>query len=315
MKLPKILLAPMAGVTDLAFRLICREFGADMAYTEMISAKALCFGDKKTKTLLNFSGEASPRAVQLFGSEPETVANAALMVENNFDVIDINMGCPAPKITGNGEGSALLKNLSLAGKIIEKTALTATKPVTVKIRRGYTPMHDVAVEAARIAENCGAAAIAVHGRFTSEMFSGKACLDAIAGVKNAVKIPVIGNGDIFSADDAVNMFDKTGCDAVMIGRGALGNPFIFREIKAKLSGLAAEPPSVEERIKTAIRNVELAVKLKGEHIGILESRKTASWYLKGIYGAAELKRRINSAETLPEMTEILSDLLQKQYRI
>ena len=315
MQLPKVLLAPMAGVTDLAFRHICREFGADMTYTEMISAKALCFGDKKTKSLLNFAGEVAPRAVQLFGHEPEAVANAASMVENDFDVIDINMGCPAPKITGNGEGSALLKNLNLAGKIIEKTALSVKKPVTVKIRRGYTPMNDVAVEAAHVAESCGAAAITVHGRFTSDMFSGKSSLDAIAEVKNAVKIPVIGNGDIFSADDAVNMLNKTACDAVMVGRGAMGNPFIFREIKAKLSGVAAEPSTAQERIKTAVRNVELVVKLKGEHIGILESRKIVSWYLKGIRGAAEIKRKVNSAKTLSEMNKILSDLLQKQYLV
>lgn len=312
MALPKVLLAPMAGVSDLAFRLLCREYGADMTYTEMISAKALCFGDRKTKLLLNNEGEARPRAVQLFGSEPETVAKAAVMIQEDFDFIDINMGCPAPKITGNGEGSALLKDLKLAGKIIEKTVSATDVPVTVKIRRGYTPGRDVSVEMAHIAQECGASAITVHGRFTSEMFSGKASLDAIAEVKNAVKIPVIGNGDIFSAADALNMFEKTACDAVMVGRGAMGNPFIFREIKAALSGGAAEPATVEEKIKTAKRNVELVVKLKGEHIGVLESRKIVSWYVKGIHGAAEIKNRVNSAKMLAEMEKILSGLLREQ---
>ena len=313
MELPKVLLAPMAGVSDLAFRLLCREYGADMTYTEMISAKALCFGDRKTKALLNYEGEARPRAVQLFGSEPETVAKAARELQGDFDFIDINMGCPAPKITGNGEGSALLKNLPLAGEIIEKTVKAVDVPVTTKIRRGYTPDWDVAAEMAHIAEECGAAAITVHGRFTSEMFSGKASLDAIAEVKNAVKIPVIGNGDIFSAEDALNMFETTGCDAVMIGRGAMGNPFIFREIKAALCGEKINPPSIEEKIKTAKRNVELVVKLKGEYIGVLESRKIVSWYVKGIHGAAEIKRRVNSAKTLAEMEGILDDLLCRAY--
>lgn len=308
---PKVLLAPMAGVTDFAFRRICREFGAEMTYTEMVSAKALSFNDKKTKTLLVTDETERPRGVQIFGSDPDIMAQAAKELSDDFDVIDINMGCPAPKITGNGEGSALLKNLPLAAEIIKTVSSECKKPVTVKIRRGFKENEDVSVRAAELAEKNGAAAITVHGRFTEQMFSGKNSLETIKNVKKAVSVPVIGNGDIFCAQDALKMFEETGCDAVMVGRGAMGNPFIFREIACLLRGEEYAPATDEEKIDAARRNVRDIVALKGEHIGILESRKIVSWFVKGMRGATEVKREANAAKTLDEMMSILDGILKK----
>lgn len=308
---PKVLLAPMAGVTDFAFRRICREFGAEMTYTEMVSAKALSFNDKKTKTLLVTDETERPRGVQIFGSDPDIMAQAAKELSDDFDVIDINMGCPAPKITGNGEGSALLKNLPLAAEIIKTVSSECKKPVTVKIRRGFKENEDVSVRAAELAEKNGAAAITVHGRFTEQMFSGKNSLEAIKNVKKAVSVPVIGNGDIFCAQDALKMFEETGCDAVMVGRGAMGNPFIFREIACLLRGEEYAPATDEEKIDAARRNVRDIVALKGEYIGILESRKIVSWFVKGMRGATEVKREANAAKTLDEMMSILDGILKK----
>ena len=308
---PKVLLAPMAGVTDFAFRRICREFGAEMTYTEMVSAKALSFNDKKTKTLLVTDETERPRGVQIFGSDPDIMAQAAKELSDDFDVIDINMGCPAPKITGNGEGSALLKNLPLAAEIIKTVSSECKKPVTVQIRRGFKENEDVSVRAAELAEKNGAAAITVHGRFTEQMFSGKNSLETIKNVKKAVSVPVIGNGDIFCAQDALKMFEETGCDAVMVGRGAMGNPFIFREIACLLRGEEYAPATDEEKIDAARRNVRDIVALKGEHIGILESRKIVSWFVKGMRGATEVKREANAAKTLDEMMSILDGILKK----
>lgn len=308
---PKVLLAPMAGVTDFAFRRICREFGAEMTYTEMVSAKALSFNDKKTKTLLVTDETERPRGVQIFGSDPDIMAQAAKELSDDFDVIDINMGCPAPKITGNGEGSALLKNLPLAAEIIKTVSSECKKPVTVKIRRGFKENEDVSVRAAELAEKNGAAAITVHGRFTEQMFSGKNSLETIKNVKKAVSVPVIGNGDIFCAQDALKMFEETGCDAVMVGRGAMGNPFIFREIACLLRGEEYAPATDEEKIDAARRNVRDIVALKGEHIGILESRKIVSWFVKGMRGATEVKREANAVKTLDEMMSILDGILKK----
>ena len=308
---PKVLLAPMAGVTDFAFRRICREFGAEMTYTEMVSAKALSFNDKKTKTLLVTDETERPRGVQIFGSDPDIMAQAAKELSDDFDVIDINMGCPAPKITGNGEGSALLKNLPLAAEIIKTVSSECKKPVTVKIRRGFKENEDVSVRAAELAEKNGAAAITVHGRFTEQMFSGKNSPETIKNVKKAVSVPVIGNGDIFCAQDALKMFEETGCDAVMVGRGAMGNPFIFREIACLLRGEEYAPATDEEKIDAARRNVRDIVALKGEHIGILESRKIVSWFVKGMRGATEVKREANAAKTLDEMMSILDGILKK----
>lgn len=308
---PKVLLAPMAGVTDFAFRRICREFGAEMTYTEMVSAKALSFNDKKTKTLLVTDETERPRGVQIFGSDPDIMAQAAKELSDDFDVIDINMGCPAPKITGNGEGSALLKNLPLAAEIIKTVSSECKKPVTVKIRRGFKENEDVSVRAAELAEKNGAAAITVHGRFTEQMFSGKNSLETIKNVKKAVSVPVIGNGDIFCAQDALKMFEETGCDAVMVGRGAMGNPFIFREIACLLRSEEYAPATDEEKIDAARRNVRDIVAQKGEHIGILESRKIVSWFVKGMRGATEVKREANAAKTLDEMMSILDGILKK----
>ena len=304
----RVFLAPVAGVSDLPFRMIAREMGADLCYTEMVSAKALCFGDKKTKKLLFFEGEPQPKAVQLFGSEPEILGKAAKMVEKDFDIIDINMGCPAPKIVKNGEGSALMKNPALAGRIIESVKKSVSIPVTVKIRRGFE--SDNCVEMAHVAENSGASAVCVHGRFTVQMYSGESSKDAIRRVKDAVSIPVIGNGDIFEAEDAEKMIKETGCDAVMIARGAFGNPFIFREIKALLErGERISPPTEREKIDMAIRHIEALVDFYGEKIGILNARKHGAWHTKGIRGATEAKRQIYTATSLSEMKRILQKLI------
>lgn len=300
----KVFLAPVAGVSDASFRLICREMGADLTYTEMVSAKALCFDDKKTYELLETGGEVRPRAVQLFGSEPDIIARAVEKVQSDFDIIDINMGCPAPKIVRNGEGSALMTNPSLAGKVIKAAVKASSVPVTVKIRRGFK--EENCAEVAKVAEQSGAAAVCVHGRFTNQMYSGESSLDAIKRVCEAISIPVIGNGDILNGEDAVNMINETGCSAVMVARGAFGNPFIFREIKEYIkSGEVLPPADICEKIDMAIRHIELLVKFHGEKIGILNARKHAAWYLKGIRGGAEAKRRVYTATTLDEMKNIL----------
>ncbi|MBR5218187.1 MAG: tRNA dihydrouridine synthase DusB [Clostridia bacterium] len=301
-------LAPLAGVTDLPFRTLCTEYGAGYTCTEMVSAKALCFCDRKTAELLGNEKEQGTKAVQLFGSEPDIIARAVKMVQPFADIIDINMGCPAPKIVKNGEGSALMKNPALAGEIIAAAVESTKKPVTVKIRKGFDEEHVNAVELAQIAEKMGVSAIAVHGRTTSQHYSGKADLDIIKSVKEAVKVPVIGNGDIFSGADAKNMLEKTGCDAIMVGRGCLGNPFIFREIAAFIQSGEVLLPTPDERIQTAARHIKMLVATKGEHIGILEARKHAAWYLKGIRGVGEARKAVYGATTLDQMIQILQKL-------
>lgn len=303
-----VFLAPMAGVSDLAFRIICDRFGAGLSYTEMVSAKALSFADKKTNTLMQT--DKLPTAVQLFGSDASVMAAAVPEVEKHGLFTDINMGCPAPKIAGNGEGSALMRDLNKAESIIGQVCDKATKPVTVKMRSGWDSEHINAVELARIAENCGASAITVHGRTREQYYSGKADRKIIRDVVNAVSIPVIANGDIFCAEDAKSMLDETGAAAVMIGRGSQGNPWIFRQILEYFeSGHVETIPSPEERINMAIEHITLLCTLKGEYRGIREARKHASWYIKGIKGAAQLRNSINSATTLAEMESTLSKLL------
>ena len=299
-----IFLAPMAGVTDLAFRIICDEFGAGLSYTEMVSAKALSFSDKKTAKLLRT--DDLPTAVQIFGSDAEIFRTIIPEVEKNGLFTDINMGCPAPKIVNNGEGSALMKNLSKAEEIIDAACRTATKPVTVKMRAGWDENSINAVELARIAQNCGAAAITVHGRTREQFYSGKADRKIIKRVCEAVSIPVVANGDIFSAQDASDMLAETGAAAVMVGRGAQGNPWIFAQINELLEmGEIQTRPSVKEKTACAIRHIEMLCELKGEYVGIREARKHATWYTKGIRGAAALRNEINNAVTKEQMKEIL----------
>ena len=303
-----IFLAPMAGVTDLAFRIICDRFGAGLSYTEMVSAKALSFSDKKTNTLMKTQN--LPTAVQMFGSDADIMAAAVPEVESHGLFTDINMGCPAPKIAGNGEGSALMKNLDKAERIIGSVCDKATKPVTVKMRSGWDEDHINAVELARIAEKCGAAAVTVHGRTREQYYSGKADRKIIRRVCDAVSIPVIANGDIFSAEDAKSMLEETGASAVMIGRGSQGNPWIFRQIAEYFeNGAVLTNPTPEERISLAMEHITLMCELKGEHRGIREARKHASWYIKGLRGAAQLRNKVNTATSLEEMNSILLELL------
>jgi len=293
-------LGPMAGVTDVSFRNICRKFGCGFTYSEMVSAKALYYNDKKTEQLITPGDNEIPYAVQLFGSDPEIMALGAKKIQdmNVCHIIDINMGCPVPKVAGNGDGSALMKNPELAGEIVRAVSGAVELPVTVKIRKGWDNNNINAVEFAQVLERNGAKAVAVHGRTREQYYSGKADWNIIKSVKEAVSIPVIGNGDIFSYEDIERMTDYTGCDGVMIARGALGNPFIFSGIK----------PTSEEIIDTALSHMESIVKHKGEYIGIREARKHMSWYIKGFYGAAKAKNAVNSSESAEEIRYILENL-------
>ena len=298
-------LAPMAGVTDSSFRKICKDFGADFVTTEMVSAKGLYYNSKKTASLMDFSETEQPCAIQFFGSDADIMAKIAPILEKRgAAAIDINMGCPMPKIVGNGDGSALMKNPDLAGKIVKAVKSEVKIPVTVKIRKGWD--SNTCVEFAKILEANGADGITVHARTKEQLYSGKADLSAIREVKNAVKIPVIANGDIFSAEDAKNMLDITGCDGVMVGRGSLGNPFIFRQIKEILEkGVVTYFPSDYEKFQTALMHAKMLCEKKGEHIGVLEARKHIAWYVKGIKNANNLKNRIFSTNSLAEISEIL----------
>lgn len=297
-----VFLAPMAGVCDLPFRVIVKEMGCGLVYTEMVSDKALVYGNERTLNMTRIHPEEHPIAMQIFGSEPDVMAKAAVIVQDaGADIIDINMGCPAPKVTKNGEGSALLKNLQLAGEIVDAVVRAVKVPVTVKMRKGWDDESVNALEAAKIIEKAGARAVAVHGRTREQQYSGKADWEIIRQVKQTVSIPVIGNGDVFSAADAANMFEETGCDAVMIGRGALGNPWIFRETVHYLrTGELLPGPAVQERIEMALRHLDMTVDYKGEHIGVSEMRKHLAWYIKGLPGSARAKDAINQAKGYEE---------------
>lgn len=299
----EVFLAPMAGVTDLAFRLICKEYGSGLLYTEMINAKALCYDDEKTKGMLKIEEEEHPVAVQIFGSEPEFIAGATeILNEHSNEILDINMGCPAPKVVKNGDGSALMKTPELAAKVIEAAAKKSKKPVTVKFRKGWDEDSINAVEFAKMAEASGAQAITIHGRTRAQYYSGTADWDIIEEIKNVVKIPVIGNGDIVTIEDAINIRKKTGCDAIMIGRGAQGNPWIFNRINHYMkTGEILPEPTAEEKIRTAIKHFNLAIKEDGEYVAVREMRKHLGWYLKGMKKSARLRDEINKLESADEV--------------
>lgn len=305
-------LGPMAGVTDLPFRLLCKEMGCNMLYTEMVSAKAILYKNKNTKELLNIDKNEHPVGVQLFGSDPDIMAQIAAQVEEGeCDFIDINMGCPVPKIVNNGEGSALLKQPKLVEEILTKMVKAVNKPVTVKIRKGFENGTVYAVEIAKIAESCGVSAIAVHGRTREQYYSGKADWDVIKDVKKAVKIPVIGNGDIFSAEDAKAMKEYTGCDGLMVARGARENPWIFREIKEYLeNGNVIDKPTINDIREMIIRHAKMLVDYKGEYTGIREMRKHIAWYTAGLPHSAELRRMCNQIETMENLVETVNAKLQ-----
>lgn len=305
-----VFLAPMAGVTDLPFRLLCRQEGCGMLYTEMVSAKAILYNNKNTEDLMRVEPGENPIAIQLFGSDPQIMGEMAKRVEERpFDMIDVNMGCPVNKIVNNGEGSALMKDPVLAGKIIEAMAKAVKKPVTIKIRKGFDDEHVNAVEMAHIAQESGAMAVAVHGRTRQQFYSGKADWDIIRKVKESVSIPVIGNGDIMCAEDAVRMFKETGCDAVMVARGSQGNPWIFNQIAEYMkTGVKPPKPSTEEVKAMIKKHAALLLKYKGEYTGIREMRKHFAWYTAGYPHSAALRRQINDVETFGQLEALVEVL-------
>lgn len=305
----KLILAPMAGVCDKPFRMLCKEMGCDILYTEMISAKGLYYDNKNTIPLLSIDKSETPIGVQLFGSEPDLLADMAKKIEDmGFAFIDVNMGCPVPKIVNNNEGSALMKNPMLIGQIVSKMANATKLPVTIKIRSGFDDEHINAPEIARIAEESGAAAIAVHGRTRQQYYSGHANWDVIAKVKEAVSIPVIGNGDILTPQDVIAMKEKTGCDSFMIGRGARGNPWIFREIKEYFkTGVIPPRPDINEVKEMMLRHANLMIEFKGEFTGIHEMRKHVAWYSAGLKDSSKLRNLINQVESYNELKELLDN--------
>ena len=304
-----LILAPMAGVTDLPFRLLCKEQGADLVYTEMISAKGIYYKNKNTEKLWEIDEQEHPTALQLFGSEPELMADMAEKIEaRNFDILDINMGCPVPKVVNNGEGSALMKNPELAGKIVKAVSGRIKKPVTVKFRKGFNDSMVNAVDFAKRMEENGALAIAVHGRTREEYYSGKADWEIIARVKEAVTIPVFASGDIFTVQDAVRCEKETSCDGLMLARGARGNPWLFHQIKTyQQTGILEEKPDLEEVIQMILRHARMQAAFKGEYLGIREMRKHVAWYIAGYKNSASMRRRVNEVENLQQLEKLFQE--------
>ncbi len=302
-----VILAPMAGVTDLPFRLLCKEQGAGLLCMEMVSAKAILYKNKNTQDLMKIEEEERPVSLQLFGSDPKIMSEIAKQIEERpFEILDINMGCPVAKVVNNGEGSALMKNPKLVGKIVSSIVKAIEKPVTVKIRKGFDDEHVNAVEIAKIIEESGAAGIAVHGRTRQQFYSGNADWDIIRQVKEAVSIPVIGNGDVDSPERAKAMLETTGCDGIMVGRAAQGNPWIFSRICHYLeTGELLGKPDFEEIKQTIVRHAALQLKYKGEYTGIREMRKHVSWYMTGFPGSAKFRGAVNEVESMEELLKML----------
>ena len=305
-----LILAPMAGVTDLPYRILCKEQGASLVYTEMISAKGIYYNNKNTEKLWEIDESERPASLQLFGSDPELMADMARKIDGrNFDILDINMGCPVPKVVNNGEGSALMKNPWLAGKIIRAVSDATDKPLTVKFRKGFGKNDNTAVEFAKMAEANGAAAVAVHGRTREQYYSGKADWDVLAEVKKAVNIPVIGNGDLFTPEDVKNMYEHTGVDGFMFGRGARGNPWIFSQTISYLkTGLVPTPPSPAEVADVILRHARMNIEFKGEYTGIREMRKHAAWYTAGMKNSSKFRDHLSHIENYEELKKILTQI-------
>ncbi|MCR5508834.1 MAG: tRNA dihydrouridine synthase DusB [Lachnospiraceae bacterium] len=304
------ILAPMAGVCDLPFRVLCARQGAGMTCMEMVSAKAIYYNNKNTEALMDISPEEDIVSLQLFGSDPDIMGDMAKRIEEKpFSILDINMGCPVPKVVNNHEGSALMKDPLLAGRIIERVVKSIDKPVTVKIRKGFDEAHVNAVEIARIAQESGAAGVTVHGRTREQYYSGEADRDIIRQVKEAVSIPVIGNGDVKDTDSAHIIIEETGCDAVMIGRAAQGNPWIFRELAMADKGLKYEGPTLEERKQMILEHGKMLIECKGEYIGIREMRKHAAWYTQGFPGSSKLRAKLCEILDYDDLERLITDCL------